>query len=357
MPLIPDLLYQGLPVETVDPNTPPTTTFSPIDGLLYKGQPVFTEVPIAPPSPPPDGIAPGVPAIAALGTYQMKRGLDFGTGKVTSGNNIAIPDLPTLLKYARVDGFMEADGHPVNFLSGNGEWERYVADGSCHVFGPNSLKLLATCPSGTVANGSVLAGMLQSLESWKYGFFECRCKLVPTVPNLAAWPAFWLTSADFLWPPEVDLMEEIINSVDPNVPDSSKNFGQGMADPTGDNPVVWVGQNSDLTQNTRWLDQFNQYRSDPVGSNASSQVDFSAGFHVYAGEWLPDTTWNTFIDNFRTAVRTYPWKHQGGADGGPAIFNANLAFGGTNAGRNGVAAASAFPIAFEIDYIRVWQKA
>lgn len=46
-------------------------------------------------------------------------------------------------------------------------------------------------------------GLIESIESWKYGWFTADIKL-PKGKNL--WPAFWLTG-DNSWPPEIDILE------------------------------------------------------------------------------------------------------------------------------------------------------
>jgi hypothetical protein len=290
-------------------------------------------------------IKPVVGAIAAQGAYQLKRGLDFGTGKKSAGANMAVADLATLNKFARTQGYMEADGHTVDTLSGNGEWERYRANNN-HVFAATSMALVARCPSGKVAPGMVESGMLQTLESWKYGYFELRCKVPPTAKK-AAWPAFWITASDFHWPPEVDMLECVINSDTPDRADSTKNVFQGIGS-SPDNPVEWLGP--------RQLDQFNAYRTAGSGGDQKEAMDFSADFHTFAVEWTPDGHWKTYVDQVMTAERTYPWRHNGGADGGPGVLNVNLAFGGNWPARNGVCDIKEFPIAFELDFMRAWQR-
>jgi len=291
-------------------------------------------------------IRPAVNAVAADHTYRLKRGLDFGTGKQGSGGNVAVGDLAALQRYARTNGYMEADGHVVDALGGNGEWQRYRSNNN-HVFGRSSMSLVARAPAGKVAPGLVESGMFQTLESWRYGYFELRCKVPPTAKK-GSWPAFWITSADFLWPPEVDMLECVINSDTPDRADSSKNVFQGIGS-DADNPLKWIGE--------RRLDEYNAYRTAGSGGDQSEAVDFSAGFHVFAAEWLPDGRWKTYVDQVMTAERHYPWKHKGGADGGPGVLNVNLAFGGNWPARNGVCDASQFPIAFELDFMRVWQRA
>ena len=293
-----------------------------------------------------ESLRPAVDAVAGGHAYRLELGLDFGTAKRSEGRNLAVGDLASLKRYARTNGYMEADGHAVDTLSGNGEWQRYRENDN-HVFGARSLSLVARAPHGKVAPGLVESGMLQTLESWKHGYFELRCKLPPTSKK-GAWPAFWMTSADFLWPPEVDMLECVIDSDTPDRADSSKNVFQGFA-AGPDNPVEWIGE--------RKLDKWNAYRTAGSAGDQGAAVDFSAGFHVFAVEWLPDGRWKTYVDQVETAERRYPWRHQGGADGGPGILDVNLAFGGNWPARNGVCDIGQFPIAFELDFLRAWQRA
>ena len=53
---------------------------------------------------------------------------------------------------------------------------------------------------------SYTSGMIQSSPTFNplYGYFEARMKL-PAVSG--SWPAFWMISSSFEWPPEFDIME------------------------------------------------------------------------------------------------------------------------------------------------------
>ena len=56
---------------------------------------------------------------------------------------------------------------------------------------------------------------MNTIESWKYGYFEARLKL-PT--GKGTWPAFWMMPRNYTaWPDdgEIDIMEEV--GYDPNV--------------------------------------------------------------------------------------------------------------------------------------------
>ena len=51
---------------------------------------------------------------------------------------------------------------------------------------------------------------MNTVESWKYGYFEARLKL-PT--GKGTWPAFWMMPKNYTaWPDdgEIDIMEEVV---------------------------------------------------------------------------------------------------------------------------------------------------
>jgi hypothetical protein len=50
-------------------------------------------------------------------------------------------------------------------------------------------------------------GMVSSIDSWQYGWFEAWIKLPEGTPY---WPAFWLSGVNS-WPPEIDILEAYSN--------------------------------------------------------------------------------------------------------------------------------------------------
>ncbi|MEO0803170.1 MAG: family 16 glycosylhydrolase [Cyanobacteria bacterium J06642_2] len=145
------------------------------------------------------------------------------------------------------------------------------------------------------------------------GYFEIRAK-VPSGQGL--WPAFWMLSADKVWPPEIDILEM-----------------QGH-----DTSTLYASlHGTDETGNDYTLNQ----------GSLVTQEDLSQDFHTYGAQWNEnEIIW--YLDGvefFRTA-NTLPE--------GAMYLLANLAVGGW-AGE--VDASTMFPATFDIDYIRVYQDA
>ena len=145
----------------------------------------------------------------------------------------------------------------------------------------------------------------------KYGFWECRCTLMPT-KGTWLWPAWWLYGA---FSAEIDIFEKVGDEF-PN--------------------TVHVPGNGDLKQ----------YRL-PRG------FDFGA-FHTYGVLWSP--RWIVFyldgIEDRRVATSPkYDYY-------GPLYMQLNIAVGGTwpeQAPNNGTDAATPPDPFMDVDYIRVWQ--
>jgi beta-glucanase (GH16 family) len=161
--------------------------------------------------------------------------------------------------------------------------------------------------SGMVMTGG-RGGQIPPSFSFIYGFAEALVK-VPAGQGL--WPAFWTLSADYQWPPEIDIMEILGNA--PNEYHMNYHYNGGDAGST------WTGP------------------------------DFSAGWHVLGLDWRPDAiVW--YVDGIER------WRF----DNASRIINEasylllNLAVGGDWPGppNNN----TTFPSYFDIDYVRVWQR-
>jgi serralysin len=139
-----------------------------------------------------------------------------------------------------------------------------------------------------------------------YGYFEMRADLSEAK---GTWGAFWLATADYSWPPELDIVEN----------------------PIGDANEAWTTAHSSAT-----------------GSHTSvGQANFvpgsSVGYHTYGALWTPSTiTW--FVDGvevFRTATPVDMNK--------PMSLIVNLATGGWAGSVTDLAGAD-----MRIDYIRAY---
>ncbi|MDE2417855.1 MAG: glycoside hydrolase family 16 protein [Burkholderiales bacterium] len=156
--------------------------------------------------------------------------------------------------------------------------------------------------------------------SWTYGFFEVRAKLPCGV---GTWPAIWsLGASTDIWPlqGEIDIMEQ-----------------------TGWDKTRILG-----TVHT-------QSGSGGNGSTGSTQVADACGtFHNYQMTWTPQSisfsvdgvAYRDAYVNPLTGVNSWPFDQ-------PQYLLLNLAIGGT---LGGPIDDRIFPVTFEIDYVRVYQK-
>lgn len=156
--------------------------------------------------------------------------------------------------------------------------------------------------------------------SWTYGFFEIRAKL-PC--GAGSWPAIW-TLGDWnnTWPlqGEIDIMEQ-----------------------TGWDKTTVLG-----TVHT-------QAGSGGAGSTGSTTVSDACGaFHRYQITWTPQAihfavdgvSYRTAYANPGTGLNAWPFDQ-------PQYLLLNLAIGGD---LGGTVNDAQFPMAFEIDYVRIYRK-
>lgn len=169
----------------------------------------------------------------------------------------------------------------------------------------------------------------RGLHSWQYGRFEIKAR-IKTEEGL--WPAIWFLGIDGSWPNngEIDLMEYYDDSILAN--------------------ACWgTGQ--------QWKAEWDSVKR-PVASFGDRKFDEK--FHVWRMDWDADTI-NLYIDDIllntieqSEAVNPntswgpkYPFRQ-------PQYLLLNLAIGGQNGGNP---AHARFPTRYEIDYVRVYQKA
>ncbi len=217
----------------------------------------------------------------------------------------------------------------------NNEKQRYREDGN-HVLKNGVLSLIAKKPG---SDGTYPSGMIRSLQSFRYGYFEARIKLPP---GRGLFPAFWLNSGPDAkgrldWPPEIDIMEFAPNGVTehPNMIHSTVQLSS--PNKQGGN---WFFHDPNFNQRYKF------YRA---------PVNMTKDWHVYGLLWGTDDTVTAFLDGKRLWQRRYRWVYKDGRPAGPAHILINLAVGGDWAGLGGIDPSS-FPASLQVDYVRVCKR-
>jgi beta-glucanase (GH16 family) len=206
-----------------------------------------------------------------------------------------------------------------------------------HIMTGCTMKLTAYAEPDDAGGTQYPSGMLRSKTTFMYGYFEARVK-VPGGKGVH--PAFWMNSSSFPTrlpenPPEIDTQEFVNNA--------------------GTNTVNMMHMDviDDGPQTHTLL--FNDPSYDPVWGNYTANYNFPDDFHIFALLWDTDDTASLYLDGQLIVKRTSKWLYD---DGTPAPFaNVMVDFeiGGAWPGANGID-NGAFPQAYEIDYVRVYQK-
>lgn len=159
--------------------------------------------------------------------------------------------------------------------------------------------------------------------SWTYGRFEMRARLpLAQGSSQGLWPAFWLRPDDG-GVGELDIMEAVGSD-------------------TSDNKV----------SDTIWYDYNGTYPKQVGVHNVSSST---TKWHTYAVEWDPDAI-RWYVDDVLTYERTLattPWLSK--AFSRPFNIRLNLQVGGSWA--KSPNAATDFSQTYDVDYVRVYQRA
>lgn len=161
------------------------------------------------------------------------------------------------------------------------------------------------------------------LQTWQYGRFEMRAR-IPTTAGM--WPAWWTLGVSGEWPSngEIDIMEFYKGNVLANVACGTS---------------------------TRWTAKWD-------GSSkavSSLGAGWSSNFHIWRMDW-DDKNINLYLDD--TLLNGVPLSTMLNPDGNSPFKQkvymlVNLAIGGDNGGDP---AGTTFPVKYEVDYIRVFQK-
>jgi beta-glucanase (GH16 family) len=154
--------------------------------------------------------------------------------------------------------------------------------------------------------------------SWTYGFFEVRAKL-PC--GMGLWPAIWMLGTKGSWPAdgEIDIMEQ-------------------------------TGWDAGKILGTAHMQAFNGGN----GKGGSTRITDSCNtFHNYQVKWTSDyLQWGVDDNIFYTYNRPAGSTNANWPFDNPQYMLLNVAVGGTLGGTPNDAL---FPIAMEIDYVRVYQ--
>lgn len=158
----------------------------------------------------------------------------------------------------------------------------------------------------------------RGLASWTYGFMEVRAKL-PC--GMGLWPAIWTLGTKGAWPAdgEIDIMEQ-----------------------KGWEPGRILG--------TAHMQAFNGGN----GKGSSTMVaDTCGSFHKYQVKWTTDAiVWGVDDVNFYQYAKPAGATNANWPFDNPQYLLLNVAVGGT---LGGTPNDTLFPIAMEVDYVRVYQ--
>jgi len=209
--------------------------------------------------------------------------------------------------------------------------------------------LVITGRRDTILNPNYVAGSSDWRKSRKYAYYSSSCIKTPNLvgyqfgrievraridTTMGAWPAIWTLGETGEWPScgEVDIMEFYrVNGIQTVL----ANVAWGTA--------------------TRWEAHWNSIRT-PLSHFLNKDPDWPKKFHIWRMDWNKDSI-NLYLDNellnttllkntingITPPVNPFLQKH---------YFLLNLALGGNG----GDPSRSIFPITFEVDYIRVYQK-
>jgi beta-glucanase (GH16 family) len=168
----------------------------------------------------------------------------------------------------------------------------------------------------------------KGLMAWKYGRFEIRAKIDSAK---GSWPAIWTLGVDGNWPAngEIDIMEFYIKNQKQSILANAAWLGK--------NPrVIWNSKITALTyfleKDPKWLDKFHVWRMDWDEKSIKLYLD---------DELLNDISIEKTINP--DGFNPFQQEHY-------LLLNLALGAGGGNPNN------SEFPINYEVDYVRVYQK-
>jgi beta-glucanase (GH16 family) len=171
--------------------------------------------------------------------------------------------------------------------------------------------------------------LTQNHRQWLFGRFEIRARIDTTT---GSWPAIWTLGVSKPWPSngEIDIMEFYRIK---GVPTILANFAWASA-------ARGVAKWDDLKK--------------PLSDFTSAVPDWTKKFHVWRMDWTKDSI-ALYLDN--KILNSTAVSETVNPDGfnpflQPHFILLNLALGGNG----GDPSKSLFPIRYEVDYVRVYQK-
>lgn len=223
----------------------------------------------------------------------------------------------------------------------NDEWERYREH---HTMSDTSLNLIALPHNGEFWPSCMVRSKdCYPIIDGNEWYFECRMR----APKfLGCWPAFWIAGSERMpgddssvpWPPEIDMCEIVNNGVE----DTTHMLHCGAQVLDWDrNPQGYAGTWAIDNFNWQWM----YYWSD---------TDLADGFHTY-GLYYRRPEFVVYLDRNPILAANYDWVGDDGLTLPGCYLFANLAVGGSWAGRHGVD-DQALPQSLDVDYIRVFQR-
>lgn len=169
----------------------------------------------------------------------------------------------------------------------------------------------------------------RGLKSWKYGRFEVRARIDSTK---GSWPAIWTLGDKGPWPAngEIDIMEFYIKNQKQSILANAAHLGTHR-EAKWNSKVISLSYF--LAKDPKWLEKFHVWRMDWDEKAIKIYLD---------DELLNDID----ITNTKNPDGFNPFHQE-------HYFLLNLAIGGENGGDPTL---SKFPITYEVDYVRVYQK-
>ena len=166
-------------------------------------------------------------------------------------------------------------------------------------------------------------------RQWQFGSFEIRARIDT---SCGAWPAIWTLGVKKEWPlnGEIDIMEFYRTKIGPTI---LANFAWGTA-------KKWVAKWDDLRK--------------PLADFTAIDNHWTKKFHIWRMDWTSDSI-SLFIDD--QLLNSTLLSQTINPDGSnpflqPHYFLLNMAIGGNG----GDPSHSEFPLKYEVDYVRVYQK-